>query len=362
VSVRLIRLGKRKAWQARVAFRGLRSSAVRATKAEAREAEAALLQELRRRAGDWTAAGRVPATMRALFEAYTQDLENRGKSEDTVARASQTATVIERLVPDLLTKSVSALSEADIFRFRQAREAQGCKPSTINRDLRTLCAMLRKARPDFRFPRSAFYPEDDTRVRWLSEEQEDRLFISLPSPIREIAQLAALTLMRRGELLRLRREHVDLDQGVILLPRAKTGPRPVILSEAARAIVAAQLGKHDRPWVFPNADGAPYSGVHVSRVFRHATRRLGLRDFHFHDLRHHGATRALNSGFTAPIVMQLGGWKTERMMRRYAAVTDATLRRAAEAVSGKGSFHLSTGAQATAPAERRRPVAKTGRP
>jgi hypothetical protein len=34
------------------------------------------------------------------------------------------------------------------------------------------------------------------------------------------------------------------------------------------------------------------------------------------------------------IVMALGGWKTERMMRRYAAVTDQTLRAAAEAVSG----------------------------
>ena len=43
---------------------------------------------------------------------------------------------------------------------------------------------------------------------------------------------------------------------------------------------------------------------------------------------------ALNAGFTAPIVMALGGWKTERMMRRYAAVTDQTLRAAAEAVSG----------------------------
>ena len=30
----------------------------------------------------------------------------------------------------------------------------------------------------------------------------------------------------------------------------------------------------------------------------------------------------------------LGGWKTERMMKRYAAVTDQTLRAAAEAVSG----------------------------
>jgi integrase len=72
----------------------------------------------------------------------------------------------------------------------------------------------------------------------------------------------------------------------------------------------------------------------VSHVFRKAARGAGLRDFRFHDLRHHGATMALNKGYTAPIVMALGGWKTERMMRRYAAVTDRTLRAAAEAVSG----------------------------
>jgi hypothetical protein len=36
----------------------------------------------------------------------------------------------------------------------------------------------------------------------------------------------------------------------------------------------------------------------------------------------------------SPIVIALRGWKTERMMRRYAAVTDQTLRAAAEAVSG----------------------------
>jgi hypothetical protein len=54
--------------------------------------------------------------------------------------------------------------------------------------------------------------------------------------------------------------------------------------------------------------------------------------------RHHGATMALNKGFTAPMVMALGGRKTERMMRRYAVVTDQTLRAAAEAVSGTESL------------------------
>jgi len=56
---------------------------------------------------------------------------------------------------------------------------------------------------------------------------------------------------------------------------------------------------------------------------------------------------ALNKGFTAPIVMVLGGWKTERMMRRYAAVTDQTLRAAAEAVSGAESLRTQAGPKTT---------------
>ena len=156
------------------------------------------------------------------------------------------------------------------------------------------------------------------------------------SPYREIAKLAALTLMRLSEIRLLRREDVRLEQGVILLPQAKAGARPVVLSEDAQKVLRTQLEAHDEAYVFPSPAGAPYTRVAICRVFRKAARAAGLKDFRFHDLRHHGATMALNRGFTAPIVMALGGWKTERMMRRYAAVTDATLRAAAEAVSGRG--------------------------
>ena len=56
----------------------------------------------------------------------------------------------------------------------------------------------------------------------------------MPSPFREIAKLAALTLMRLTEVRTLRREMVHLEQGVVLLPEAKAGARPVVLSAAAR--------------------------------------------------------------------------------------------------------------------------------
>jgi hypothetical protein len=62
----------------------------------------------------------------------------------------------------------------------------------------------------------------------------------------------------------------------------------------------------------------------------------GRREDYFHscDLRQQGATRSLYRTFAAPIVMALGGWKTERMMRRYAAVTDQTLPAAAKVARG----------------------------
>jgi integrase len=361
MSVRQVKVHGRKVWQARVAFQGLRSSRVCANRDAAKLAQAELLQDLKRRAGQAEQAGLAPATLRQLFDAYAQDLEDRGKGEDTIARAVQTCAVLEALLPELLAKPVSRITETDILTFRRARAERPCfasrprdpekrpvrppapaKASTINRDLRTLRAMLKRVRPDFHFPAGAFFPEDETRVRWLRPDEELTVLEVMSSPFREIAKLAALTLMRLSEIRTLRREMLHLEQGVVLLPRAKGGARPVILSQDARKILQRQLEAHEKAWVFPGPDGVPYSRIHVSRVFRKAARAAGLKDFHFHDLRHHGATMALNAGFTAPIVMQLGGWKTEKMMRRYAAVTDQTLRAAAEAVSGSPA-HVAPG-------------------
>jgi integrase len=362
--------GTQKVWLARVAFQGRRRAKVCRTKEEARHGEGELLRDLKAEAAKEAETGARPATLRRLLEFYVEDLEARGKGPDTVGRAVETAHVIELLMPELLDRPVSRIGESELFAFRRARversavamrltaearelraagqgtkaeakeqaaqaaQRAGTKASTINRDLRTLRAALKRARPDFRFPPATFLPEDETRVRWLRPDEELLLEAALRPPFRAIAKLAGLTLMRLSEIRTLERSAVHLEQGVVMLPRAKSGARPVILSAEAQKILRGQLEGHDGEYVFPGPGGQPFERSYVGRVFRRAARSAGLRDFHFHDLRHHGATMALNRGFTAPIVMALGGWKTERMMRRYAAVTDQTLRAAAEAVSG----------------------------
>lgn len=72
-------------------------------------------------------------------------------------------------MPELLEKPVDAIADADLFAYRNRRAREGStvyqvvagkrvkirvptKPSRINRDLRTLRAALKKARPEYRFP------------------------------------------------------------------------------------------------------------------------------------------------------------------------------------------------------------------
>jgi integrase len=143
-----------------------------------------------------------------------------------------------------------------------------------------------------------------------------------PVPFRNMARLAALTLMRLTEVRTLRREMVDLTQGVVTLPRTKTEPRHVVLNAEAREILKRVLDTAKGEYVFPNPDGKPYSRVYIGRVWRAAARAV-----------------------SGPIVQALGGWKSEKMMRCYAAVTDKTLRAAAEAISGNSGWRPVLGIQ-----------------
>ena len=332
-------------------YQGLRASRLCDTQQNAKLAKAEMLAELKTQAETEAKAEAAPATLATLCAAYAPDLEAREISPDSIVRAQDTGKRLAECFGTRVHEPLGTLIEPDLVAFRAWRVKHQCKASTINRDLRTIRAMLKKALPGFRFPAGIFFKEDDTRVRWLKPEDEVLAFATVrtevcvgpkrgtrPGPCRDMSRLAAITLMRLTQIRTLRREQVDLTQGVVTLPRTKTEPRHVVLSAEAKEILGRALTAHTSAWVFPSPADRPYSRVHVGREWRKVSRGVGLSDFHFHDLRHHGATQALNAGFSGPIVQALGGWKSEKMMRRYAAVTDKTLRAAAEAASGNGQW------------------------
>jgi len=333
--VRKLKVHGKWRWRARVSYKGRRVSQLCDTPDEAKRVKAELRMQLMEEVRNEVHKAESPATLELVCDAYILDLEARGKGPDTVRTAKTTKKRLERFFGQRMKEPILRLTEADLFAFRAHYVQKGSKPSTINRDLAILRTMFKRAVPEFPFPNRIYFPENNTRVRWLEPDQEALVMSFLSSPFREIAQLAALTLMRLTEIRRLRRDQVFLSQGVIVLAVTKTGPDAIVLNTEAQRLLQAQLDSHDSQWVFPNPEtGQPYSRSRVSERWRKAAKKAGLEDFHFHDLRHHGATRVLNAGFSTSIVMALGRWKSERVMRRYAAVTDKTLRAAAEAVSG----------------------------
>ncbi len=60
-----------------------------------------------------------------------------------------------------MQEPLGKLTEADLYAFRTWRLQQHTKASTINRDFRTIRAMLKRALPGFRFPAGVFLPEDE---------------------------------------------------------------------------------------------------------------------------------------------------------------------------------------------------------
>jgi integrase len=90
--------------------------------------------------------------------------------------------------------------------------------------------------------------------------------------------------MRRGEILTLKWDNVDLKHGFILLDRTKNGERREIpINETLRNTLERLIRRLDSPYVFyDHATGKPYQDL--KRSFKKACKRAGVTDFHFCDI------------------------------------------------------------------------------
>ena len=71
----------------------------------------------------------------------------------------------------------------------------------------------------------------------------------------------------------------------------------------------------------------------IKRTFRTATRKAGIEDFKFHDLRHCAATNLRRAGVNTVTAMKIVGHMSEKMHRRYNSVSEADLTKAASKIN-----------------------------
>ncbi|MGH8226239.1 MAG: integrase [Gammaproteobacteria bacterium] len=140
--------------------------------------------------------------------------------------------------------------------------------------------------------------------------------------IHDVIVLALETAMRRGELARIRWEHVDFDAPAIEMPPgAKNKPeRRVPLSIRAKRLLSsrhaaqeAAQGKQPQGSIWTQLRAADS----ISQAFARVRETASLSDLRFHDLRHEATSRLVEKGFQPVELAKITGHQTTAMIMRY---------------------------------------------
>lgn len=198
---------------------------------------------------------------------------------------------------------------------------------------------------------------EDELMKFLDVAKDDRLYAAYV--------VAATTGLRRGELLGLCWDCVDLEQGIIVVKRqlvplkkkglileettkTKSGKRTVVLPEDTirelkthrkrQAQEKLLLGEayQDHNLVFCTEKGTPLDPRNFTRHFKRLLKKAGLpTDIRLHDLRHTYATLLLKRGVPAKIVQELLGHSSITItLDLYSHVTLEMQKLAVESLNG----------------------------
>lgn len=158
---------------------------------------------------------------------------------------------------------------------------------------------------------------NESRIRWLTLDEWERLEKELPDHLKAMAGFALATGLRKANVTGLEWSQIDLARKVAWIhpDQAKAGkPIMVPLSEQAVRVLETQAGIHpSRVFTY---NGKPVSGI--KSAWTKALLRAGVRDFRWHDLRHTWATWHVQNGTPLAVLQKLGGWSDYKMVLRYA--------------------------------------------
>lgn len=218
-------------------------------------------------------------------------------------------------------KKLSNISVEDFAQYRQERLKE-ITPKSLKRQLSPVQNMFEVAREEWGFlinenpiKKLRLPTGDKKRERRLREGEYEALIHAARTrrnPIIEKLIVFALeTAMRRGEILALRWEQVDLERRSVTILEAKNGhSRTIPLSTRAVELLGSLELKGDRVFMLsPNA---------LKLAWSRMLKGTSMTDLHFHDLRHEAISSLVENGLTLPEVAANSGHRDSRMLLRYA--------------------------------------------
>ena len=286
----------------------------------------------------------LPSTGPTLARFAAEYLAQRSNRWKPSSRAAIVSYLDSAILPALGHLRVGSIARADVARF--FHKYGRTRPGGANRCLEILRTMFNCAIAWGHRPEAAENPchgigrnRRPPRGRLLGADDLAKLGAVLRQceadhPVCVAAvRLLLLTGCRPGEIRRLRWREVKFDR--LALTDSKTGPRHVLLGDAARMLLDALGGAACGEWVFPGkgGDGPLTRGV-LYWFWTKARDAAGIvTDARLHDLRHSHASHAIMNGESLHITGRLLGHRRASTTNRYVHLDDATLSHAAERVA-----------------------------
>ncbi len=253
----------------------------------------------------------------------------------------------KKLTPFFQGKVLNELGAAEIQAYIDRRRGQGVGPATVNKELNLLSSALnfgrRRLQWDIPNPvQSMRLKEPEGRIRWISREDADRLIVAA-APVRsylpDFIVLGLNTGMRKGEMLGLTWDRVDLVQGMVYLTdrdqkNGKHGSIPLnddAVDALKRRLEFKEQFCPQSPWVFAKRNGERVADI--KRGFKAACEKVGIKDLTPHDLRHTFAAWLVQAGVPIREVADLLRHSDIRMTMRYAHLAPNNVRSAVDRLS-----------------------------
>lgn len=271
----------------------------------------------------------------------------------------------KHVIPALGTVHLSKLSPAHLQDLYTNLLKQGLSPTTVNLLHVTLHGALKQALRWGMIERNPCDLVDPPRrvtpetITWSVDQTRKVLTIGDSGEYAALWRLALMCGMRRGELLGLKWDDVDLDRGTLAVrrtlsrgsggtwqlaePKTASARRQIALPESCATVLRRHrlrqleqrmaLGPawEDHNFVFTGRTGSP---LHVNSMMMHFKKLITdteVPPIRFHDLRHTCATLLLAEGVHPKIVQErLGHSDISMTLNRYSHVTPSMQRQAAD--------------------------------
>jgi integrase len=324
----------------------LRGSTGCTSKREAQEFERQKRQEAAKEAERREALGRAPSTWGAIASRYWTE---HGRHH---SRTTHTLTSLEWLTREI--GEATPLHEVNgsvIARMVAKRRGDGVGPATVNRTVtEPLRRVLKRAAlwgehlPPIEWKRHLL-SEPRERVRELRAEEEAALFEALRPDYHPIVRFALLTGARLAECVSLTWEDVHWGERLIWLYGKGRKRASIPLPPIVRELLWPLRGQHPRAvfsFVVQHKSGdarlgerRPVAYEGLKTEWRRAVTRAGLKDLHFHDLRHTCASRLLRSTGNLNVVRRLLRHEDIASTMRYAHTTNEDVLAAMETMASQ---------------------------